>query len=346
MDSRRRAINLLLLVAVVTFLSMLHLLRYNKGVDFAYLFGQLQVRKPMTTTAVVTVPPLASSTTSNRSSSSSPSSLDDLATLNCTHMPPPHNNFTGKPIWVPGYPGSGSEMLGALVTAATGLGGHDYYYHNACRNGPATCKTHWPTVDYRNSSSEPAQDKEHFADRYIVLVRNPRHALPSYFNWIWETNNGVQGHSKQAPKEDWIKWRDDSFAAEIDNWKSLFLLWQKQPFERAMYLPYEALTNMDSGPHLFGQVAAEMRNTGVTVAPNSDLACLWYSVVKGQTAERTQRARHTYVPAYTVQQQALFLEMLDSLRQTSLFQNNNDTELVEILEGYYEDIRTNITIEE
>jgi len=323
----------LLMVAVVTLLTMLHTLRYNKRVLAAYLFGLKEFKgTPMTT--AVTVPLLAS--TSDRASSPS---LMDLATLNCTHMSSLHN-FTGKPIWVPAYPGSGSEMLRALVQAATGLGGDDYYIHKACRNGPATCKTHWPTISYRRRS-EPAKDKERFADRYVVLMRNPRHALPSYFNYKWESRNRVKSHSKQAPKEDWINWRDNSFEAEIGNWKNLFLQWQKQPFERAMYLPYEALTHIDSGPHIFGQFAAEMRKTGVHVAPEKDLACLWYSVVKGQKAERTQRATHTYVPAYTVQQKVLFLEMLDSLRQ--MFRN--DTELVEILNGYYEDIRANIPIE-
>ena len=150
-----------------------------------------------------------------------------------------------------------------------------------------------------------------------------------------------QASLEAGTEEAWINWRDTSFEAEIGNWKNLFVQWQKQPFERAMYLPYEVLTHIDSGPHVFGRLAAELRKTGVHVAPEKDLACLWYSVVKGQTAERTQRAAHTYTPAYTVPQQALFLEMLDSLRQT--FQN--DTELVEILEGYYEDIRANITIE-
>ena len=319
------------MVAVAVTLEMLNALRYYNGAMGAYLFGLMELQvKPMTT--AVTVP---QASTSNRSYSSP--SLD-LATLNCTHMSP--HNFTGKPIWIPAYPGSGSTMLGALVQAATGLGGDDFYMHMACQNGPATCKTHWPTISYKRRS-EPAKDKERFADRYVVLMRNPRHALPSYFNWHWEVRNRVKSHSKQAPKEDWINWRDDSFEAEIGNWKNLFLQWQKQPYERAMYLQYEFLTNVKTGPHVFGQLAAEMRKTGVHVAPEKDLACLWYSVVKKHKGGKYQRA-HTHVPAYTLQQQALFLEMLHSLRQT--FQN--DTELVEILDGYYEDIRANLTIEQ
>ena len=110
---------LIVMVAVATFSTMLHTLRYNKGVVAAYLFGLEELKgTPMKTAVTV---PLAS--TSNRSSSVVPS-LDDLATLNCTHMPP--HNFTGKPIWVPAYPGSGSEMLRALVQAATGVRGDDY----------------------------------------------------------------------------------------------------------------------------------------------------------------------------------------------------------------------------
>jgi hypothetical protein len=256
--------------------------------------------------------------------------------LNCTKMPP--HNFTGKPLWIPAYPGSGSEMLRALVKATTGIGGEDVY-DNQCKIGPATCKTHWPTISNRKGR-EPARDKARFADRYIVLLRNPKNALPSFFNYKWELKNRIKAHSKQAPKEDWVLWRDNNFEAEIENWKNLFIRWREQPYERAFYLQYEALTSVETGPQLFGKVAAEMRRNGVQVAPEADISCLWYSVVNGKKVG-TKRAPHKYKPGYSADQQAGFLRMLEELKQAFL----DDPEIVHMLDGYYYDIRDNILID-
>jgi hypothetical protein len=77
-----------------------------------------------------------------------------------------------------------------------------------------------------------------------------------------------------------------------------------------------------------------MRQNGVQVAPEADMSCLWYSVVKGKKLG-TKRAPHKYKPGYSTDQQAGLLRMLEELKQAFL----DDTELMHILDGYYDDIR-------
>ena len=97
---------------------------------------------------------------------------------------------TLKPLWVPAYPGSGSEMLRALVRATTGLGGHDVYQGRKyaggfCKRNTATCKTHWNSVNVLPRDDYfPSERKDEFYNRYVMLLRNPAKALPSHFNHV------------------------------------------------------------------------------------------------------------------------------------------------------------------
>eukprot|EP00546_Thalassionema_frauenfeldii_P004477 CAMPEP_0178916868 /NCGR_PEP_ID=MMETSP0786-20121207/12906_1 /TAXON_ID=186022 /ORGANISM="Thalassionema frauenfeldii, Strain CCMP 1798" /LENGTH=294 /DNA_ID=CAMNT_0020590307 /DNA_START=303 /DNA_END=1183 /DNA_ORIENTATION=- len=65
-------------------------------------------------------------------------------------------------------------------------------------------------------------------DQTILLVRNPRWAIPSFHNILSEINYGQEWHevypylynvfTKRAPIEDWVKWRDLKFEKEIELW--------------------------------------------------------------------------------------------------------------------------------
>lgn len=147
-------------------------------------------------------------------------------------QPPP------RPIWLPGFPGSGNEMVGQLVQALTGgLGGMGIYERREGRqctpNITATCKTHWPVIggtridpraggiaaqggvtrkgntnkhsknkNYQkkdtddesigrnHNDEEPAKVRSvpfvaqvEFASDYVVLIRNPMNAIPSFANY-------------------------------------------------------------------------------------------------------------------------------------------------------------------
>ena len=81
----------------------------------------------------------------------------------------------------------------------------------------------------------------------------------------------------------------------------MFTKWQQQPFEIALYIQYEHLTSEMIGPALIQQrIVIIIRrnapeNSSNVVAPNKDIPCLWYKVVKeGAGGMRTKRSAHTY----------------------------------------------------
>ena len=121
------------------------------------------------------------------------------------------NVTTGKPVWVPGYPGSGSELFRDLVEAATGLEAANVYdveslsIMTCSSSRTITCKTHWPLLGKR-APYRPARVRKMSHDSAFLLLRNPAKAIPSYFNYIWETlhqniSENIQDHTTQAPEE-------------------------------------------------------------------------------------------------------------------------------------------------
>jgi hypothetical protein len=165
------------------------------------------------------------------------------------------------------------------------------------------------------------------------LLRSPLDALPSFFNHKWEQANHAGLHSTQGPESAWRTWRDQNFETEIRNWQNLLTSWRDQPYEIALYVPYEQLTNLATGPALFQRVVQELRRVShVRVAAEEDIDCLWYTVVKKST--RTKRAPHKYTPGYTADQKHQMIQMLE----TTLEEFADDPHLVEIVQGYLTDV--------
>lgn len=251
-------------------------------------------------------------------------------------------NTTNKPIWVPSYPGSGSEMLRELVQASTGLFAGDFYNHE-CWENAATCKTHWPTLQIENPE-EPREQVKRMYHRYVALVRNPMNALPSYFNYVWEYNNGLRDHSIQGDEQEWRIYRDSRIVDQLDAWKQLFIAWDQQPYELAFYLPFEQLIDSVQGPKMLRRLVDEFRSAGFEVAPDEDISCLWYRVVKEGEVKQgkySTKRTHKYMPGYTKEQKQMILNVLDEVK--TLFSNR--TELVELMDEYIADVMKNTRID-
>jgi hypothetical protein len=156
-----------------------------------------------------------------------------------------------KPIWIPGYPGSGSELLRDLIQIMTMTGSGDVDGNrdvdrvgrgdnltrtatadiydddtHRCRHA-VTCKTHWPAYPRMHAPHQPKY-LEYFASNVILLLRNPANALPSHFNFRWEVEHNVAHHTTQAPEADWIVWRNQRFGRQLQNWKNMILQWHNQ----------------------------------------------------------------------------------------------------------------------
>jgi hypothetical protein len=277
---------------------------------------------------------------------------------------PPTNSSTHKPVWIPGYPGSGNQLSRALVLQISGLRGKATIGGAGCQKYPATCKTHCPIMRAVDCPTSLANNKNSVANYYhpnaVLLLRNPRYALPSRVNNQWENEqrrrgSNVPSHSKQAPLEDWKKMRNDNFPDLFRGWKQTIVWWMLEagPYHVSLIVPYEQLTNPKQGPILLGKIANELREANISsvVSSAEQIECLWRKVVlsKNSTTKRSSgTSEERYIPPFTLDQQSQFLKGLDELITTFSDGIEDDVvqmNLVQILQGYRSDIATNLEID-
>jgi hypothetical protein len=189
-------------------------------------------------------------------------------------------------VWIPGYPGSGSEMLRQLLEAMTVLpadvpesnvtwvtagNAYDDYPGNdqisTCLHA-VTCKTHWPAFpiphpyQFRKERLHQKFTSPGHVEPAILLLRHPLLAIPSYYNFRHETVNFTKGdtlisHFRQAPQQDWEKWRDERLDRQLQNWKRVIETWfnhadkKSSPpnlrFQVHYVIAYEHLTSHGNG---------------------------------------------------------------------------------------------------
>lgn len=206
-------------------------------------------------------------------------------------------NYTGSTIWVPSYPGSGSELFRQLVEAATGFPAANIYDNQNCSHA-LTCKTHYPVLKKYSVDTG--------FDSVILLVRNPLRALPSYSNQHSEKRRGFISHTVQGREADWDQWREKRFSREIRKWRTLIEHWVDSA---AVVVVYEDLMDPESGVRTWATVQAFLRTKAPFDAPNP--RCAW-DHIQSQKAERS----HSYTPGFTRKQIDVILQVLQSLKVT------------------------------
>jgi hypothetical protein len=299
------------------------------------------------------------------------------ATSNCTTITTTKTTTTTtttttsskKPIWVPSFPGSGAELFRELVTAITSqptvdgaligrcLGGGDYDY--------ITCKTHWPTLNstrrfqdpYHPSSSSSSrrrrrrrhpfrgynQNNHEYDPRTMVLIRNPMHAIPSWYNQIYETHVRVGYHIQQAPLKNWKRYIVSSSHSggggggglgkvreQLQLWKDLIFYWLDHDYYRVqLWIPYEQLIDPTSGPKLLTQVGTILLeqpqqpqqddhdhdddddDDHTTTTTTTNIECLWNFCVRERKGMK--RAPHKYRPPFLREHRRLFLDTIQDV---------------------------------
>ena len=241
------------------------------------------------------------------------------------------------PIWVPSYPGSGSEMFRDLVHAWTHLPAADVYFDRVCQ-GAMTCKTHWPALEGR----DPHTLSSYAFDRRtaFLLVRHPGAALPSYRNFLYETNHHMPDHSQQAPEPAWIEWRDRRFDRDMQRWADVIRTWYgpAAPQRVTLLLPYEDLVR---SPALVERIHAQLRTVlqghEEEVSLNlADMQCAWQHLVVDRPGKK--RTNRGYKPQFTVPQ---LQRMHDELMQLQA-EFAKETELVTLLHRYQQDVERDL----
>lgn len=249
------------------------------------------------------------------------------------------NPLIGDPVWIPGYPGSGSEMLRVLVEEMTGSPAGSIFNHakkkgtrcwtNQTSSAP-TCKSHWPL------GGPPPTRLLH--STAFLLIRNPRLSIPSYFNYIHERIHRIKDHSSQAPENDWRKWRTSSFNRQLQGWKKTVTWWHNEsnPWD-VKFLQYERLVDENLASSTLQQLGDELHQAGTTVT-NEDFHTLWKrAVVQNAPVKR----RRSYTPAFLLKEKQAMLKMFDEIEQES----PPSQELSRILAEYRKDVQSNMPLE-
>lgn len=276
------------------------------------------------------------------------SSLEDKVTLSAfegctvTEILPLDQVPANIPFWVPSYPGSDNSVVAALVTSLTGTmtAAKSYYASSPglkkCFSSSSltvTCEQIHPIV----SIGPPPERQSHKFQKQILLpIRNPMSAIPEHFQGKAVRYHGVQG---QVQIDDWRHFRDQWLEPNaIDGWKSIITTWKNMTEYDGvgLYLPYEHLMDVKKGPELVSKLAAVIRGAGFPVAPESDVACVWYRAVRHHLLAKTKFYEYAddYIPRYTSPQMDYMAGELTQLQ--NLYPN--DAALVAILKEYVTEI--------
>ena len=217
-------------------------------------------------------------------------------------------------------------------------------------------KTHYPYIDGRHEF----EGLDPLFHRAILTLRNPVHAIPSFFNQNYEMKHKLQSHTRRGPDKDWIAFRDGgwtgTFQQKMGDWEAFVSYWlDKYPPGDMYILSYEALSGDETGPAAAYDLAVYLERSveGVNVASGEAIGCIWSETVnytkqqkemeekeneneKSWTAYMTLRAGKQSSRAYTTEHLAEVIYRLQRLREK--YQSNQAFEAIMI--SYIEQVQS------
>jgi len=127
------------------------------------------------------------------------------------------------------YPGSGKRFTWTVIKALTNREiSDDWNYSEKLEADPLTVKTSWPHKEGKWSWGNQM-------DQVILLIRNPRWAIPSYHNMRFELDYAEDEarsltrvpytYSNRPAVALWENWRDAHFDVEITRWVNFIDFW-------------------------------------------------------------------------------------------------------------------------
>ena len=147
----------------------------------------------------------------------------------------------------------------------------------------------------------------------ILMVRNPLDVMPSYYKFLYRTEEGGDPQD-EPPVDRWVVWRNDNFKEQLDKWVAHTDWWMKkyQASGKLMILPFEHFTDPKVGPETLKALGIFLGRTDPsitpTLTPDNNLGCLWNMMIgdsaptgsrkKGKAkAESGQHVRYPYTLA-------------------------------------------------
>mmetsp|Transcript_5494 Transcript_5494/g.15986 ORF Transcript_5494/g.15986 Transcript_5494/m.15986 type:complete len:415 (-) Transcript_5494:128-1372(-) len=206
-----------------------------------------------------------------------------------------------KPVFAASYPGSGARMTWNLIEALTGIVTGDDWNSNGWGKQVVSVKTHFPHAHGRQL------DWENEIERAFVVVRNPVKAIPSFHNFLYEFQNKLENHSLRAPVNEWIRWRDNAFSVELQEWKKHISYYMDRfTPDKRLVVPYEDLTSEVTGPRVSQEMVRFFSEDPVVTPISEESApCVWGTVVNYQSGKQYNTRKPLdktiqYVGAYPI----------------------------------------------
>lgn len=238
-----------------------------------------------------------------------------------------------KTIWVPGYPGSGNDLVRTITRHLTGFSSGDIH-KNSCGFQTVTCKTHWPML----TKYPPVKfGPQPFSSSAIFLIRNPLKAIPSRVNYGYERHRQLGDHTSQAPEDYWLRYRDRKFKRDMAVWKDVVRWWMSSTtFQVRVILQYERLVNAATGPPLLQAMGYWLQEAGFPIIVD-DLQRAWdWCVNRNATVKR---APHKYKPQYTDEQLIYAMDRIKELLEEYGGDGRN-SQLTDALRDYLQDMES------
>lgn len=151
-----------------------------------------------------------------------------------------------------------------------------------------------------------------FVPRAFVILRNPLHAIRSYFDQLYAKSHRLPiagSDSEERQRAAWITWRDSEFSSQLLLYREFVSFWMEKYLgkdEQRMYFSYESLVDDEEGAmeavrlatFLEGGVKANAMvmpgSNGVMVAEAvktfanvNEVPCLWKDIVHATLSEKT-----------------------------------------------------------
>lgn len=139
-----------------------------------------------------------------------------------------------------GFPGSGKRIAFMQLEGFSELRASDDYNITA---GSFNTKFAFKKTNYPHHDG--IWDWGGQMKQVILLLRNPRWALPAYHHllyeieysdsWIWSYLRQYKTYTKRPPLEDWVNWREARFDVEIQKWGWFIDFWMEGGIARDIF---------------------------------------------------------------------------------------------------------------
>lgn len=180
------------------------------------------------------------------------------------------------------------KMTWKLIEALTGIVTGDEHVLNGHQwDRTVSVKTHFP---HEHGNAAMGMTTNEQFPRAVLLLRHPKDAIPSYFNYLYEVQHNLPGHSTRAPMEDWLRWRDANYEEQMIAWAQHADFWLSRYSddpEKILVLGFEGLTDDRGGPaSALGLAAFLDRSNGIETIDPEAVPCIWDKIVRYKEGDK------------------------------------------------------------